>query len=266
MKDVVTKKMQQFKLGFSLVKGVLLIVLIAIISFVAWYVLHTQMTIDKTLKPLSTSTPSFKKTVKAKTSPSPTPIAKSVTPTPTTPATNNPYAGWKTATLQYEKLSFQYPANWTLANSSYATGSTNPINASCVTPGADTATLALPDGESMLFNTGLICGARIGNQVASVPITTLGANYYISIVDDDSSASDNGQPTKACLSTVGYTLVGHLSKNIFTAPGHSGNPANYFCLNVSSVGATTPAHQATATMQNSSDFATAKLVVESLKY
>lgn len=175
----------------------------------------------------------------------------------------NPYIGWNSATLKYEKLSFQYPPNWTLKNTSYIAGSPN---VSCVNPGTDNATLAISSYESMILQTGSACSATSATQVASLPITVLGNKYFISILDNDLSSTDNGLPTEACLSTSSSSLSGLPSKNIFIDPADSGSPIDFFCYLNQPVNNATPVHKATAVMESDSNFNKAKLVFESLKY
>ena len=63
------------------------------------------------------------------------------TATPTTPAQPvDPYAGWKSYTLTYEKLTFKYPSNWTVSDQSTATAR------------HDEVTLNAPDNFSYYFN------------------------------------------------------------------------------------------------------------------
>jgi hypothetical protein len=57
-------------------------------------------------------------------------LTKQIQPTQTTKTssttgqTSNPYSGWKTHTLTYEKLTFMYPPTWTVTDQSNSTGLT----------------------------------------------------------------------------------------------------------------------------------------------
>jgi hypothetical protein len=194
-----------------------------------------------------------------------------------TPASNNPvssqsssqYVGWKQATLKYEKLSFDYPSDWKLLSNEADPEGTE--NAVCVHPGSDTALLATPNNESMTINTGETCGAVTETQIASMPITVLGKSEYISLLDDDAPSSDNGQPTEACLSTASTSLLGVPSKNIFlNADIHtseSSPPVNFFCFKNEPANSTHGSvHASVTAMEDDPNFATAKLILESLKY
>lgn len=90
-------KIQKNQIGFTVVEGLLIILVVAVIGFGGYYVWHTQHNKTKPVSVVSTS--SSKTTTNAKTS--------------TTPP--NPYAGWKTYTLTDERLTFQYPSDWTLS-------------------------------------------------------------------------------------------------------------------------------------------------------
>ena len=99
---------------------------------------------------------------------------KSMTSTSSTTASTtkttavDPYAGWKTGTLKYEKLSFKYPSNWNLVDSS-VTGSQYQFQ-----PGIDILKLISPTGSQINLDD---AGGKSGTTavvVDSTPITFLG--------------------------------------------------------------------------------------------
>lgn len=90
----------------------------------------------------------------------------------TVSASVNPYARWKTATLQYEKATFEYPSSWKLKSTPW-------------TP-ADTPGIAGSYGDevSLTSPTNLVVSISTGNEdfnnpvdnliiISSQPITTL---------------------------------------------------------------------------------------------
>jgi len=187
---------------------------------------------------------------------------KIVTVTKTTPAkstTNiaiNPYSGWKTATLKYEQISYQYPSNWTLTGSSTANGSS-------MTPGVDSWTLTSPSGDSLTMDTGYN-GAGVATLIDSNPITVLGNNYYISGIGPGPDATEVSreciEANQAQDSVYSYIP----DKNITSSIGQgdlsqSDVASDMFCYN--------PANPASAnTVESVSDFSTGKLIFESMKY
>lgn len=176
---------------------------------------------------------------------------------------SNPYAGWRSATLKYEKLSFMFPGSWALTNNSID-GSTTDANI-CVHPGIDNATLALPNGELMFLDTGVVCGAGVTTQVSSMPIDVLGSTHYISFVNNDTSSS-NKNPTEACLSMSASSLVGLPSRNIFINKALTGTPSNFICFSNAAAGSSAHVHRSVAQMETDPNYVNAVLVFKSLKY
>ena len=90
----------------------------------------------------------------------------------------DPYTGWETAILKYEKASFEYPSSWTLKNSSWVQSDTPGIPA----PWGDTATITSPTGISVVIDTG---NEDFNNPAVNAtvqmfqPIRTLGGNYSL---------------------------------------------------------------------------------------
>ncbi len=188
-----------------------------------------------------------------------------------TPTITDPYAGWTTASLQYEKMSFKYPSSWQISNTSkdeQATGGT-------ATPGADTALLTSPTGMVVSIATG-IAGIGDGDGIDSVlpggqPISTLGGNYYLDFYTNTAISSTDAQG--ACLDKA-TTATGApyiASKNIrlanIIAPAADvNNPtADVVCIQYQQVNGQTP-EKAVSTFENDVSFNDAKLIIESLTY
>lgn len=100
-----------------------------------------------------------------------------------TTATSDTYAGWKSYTTQYEKLTFKYPSTMSLKTSYLVDGNG-------VKPGAETIILTSPTGLALKIWDGAdgIGGACPDCVVVkSDPITFLGGTSYINFVDDGDS-------------------------------------------------------------------------------
>jgi hypothetical protein len=78
-------------MGFSAVEALLILVVIGILGFTGWFVYHSQKLATKDYSSQSS-------------------IQTSSTKKSTEPS--DPYAGWKTYTSSFEKLTFKYPADW----------------------------------------------------------------------------------------------------------------------------------------------------------
>jgi hypothetical protein len=119
--------------GFSAVEIVMVIVIVGLIGAVGYLVYKNQHTTTKTVV--------VTKVVKGPTSSSsPSSIA------------SNPYAGWKTYTLKYEKLTFKYPSDWTLSeylsstNASGSSQNTDKVDLSAPGVTKGNSTLSIEDG------------------------------------------------------------------------------------------------------------------------
>ena len=81
--------------GFSIVEGLLILVVVGILGFTGWYVYHVKQMSDKNYSANNSTVPSYKK----RTSTSATSV--------------NPYAGWQQYCSDYGGICFKYPQNWT---------------------------------------------------------------------------------------------------------------------------------------------------------
>jgi hypothetical protein len=89
-------KISKNEAGFSAVEAVMVLIVVALIGLVGWFVYKNH---NKTNTPSSTTSAS---TTKQNTS-----VTKVA----------DPYAGWNTYTATLEHVSFKYPSNWTVDNS-----------------------------------------------------------------------------------------------------------------------------------------------------
>lgn len=242
--------------GFSVIELVLAVVIIILVGVVSWLVYkdgHKKATVTtnssttKTGPVISTSTKSTDKTL----------------------ATPSPYAGWKTGTLQYEQISYMYPANWSVKNQSVASPQSQD---DCVYPGSDQITLTSPTNEQVMLQTGIDCIGDAGAQAfGAIPITSLGQSLYLALENYDIDGSPSpSSPQFACLaqSSTPTTPNDLSSKNIFESGDSGAPPANSFCYypyDSTTVGANGPT-ESVSSIENSTDFAAAKLIFESMKY
>lgn len=176
--DIATNRLQDKEAGFSLIEILLIVIIIALIVFLGWFVYHSKQTADKTLTSATAATSAIKNGPKT---------------SPTTSAVN-PYAGWKTYTLPVEKLSLQYPSDWTVANTApTATQDDTILTAS------DGFTVNIADGES---NGGdAILEAP---TTTAVPVTFAGqADYLVFLYGRGSTGqgSSDGMIASAVLQT-----------------------------------------------------------------
>lgn len=237
--------------GFGIVGIVVVIVVLGIIGGLGW-VAYNNFVQKPAAKTQSTASSDEKK--------------------PSTPAmTANPYAGWKTATLVNERITYQYPADWTLTDRSTHTPKGT---GGCVYPGVDNIVLTSPSQHQVALMTGVACiGSTGAKTFDSIPVTALGQKMYITLAAAADRSSNNlpSSPTSACLSPVSDQIeypAGIRSKNIFV-DGSSDAPFSDFCYYpyayYTNPNATDPKFSV-VNMEDSADFAIVKLIFESLKY
>lgn len=140
--------------GFGAVEAVLILIIVILIGVVGWLVYkdrHNKGAAGTASKSSAADT-SAKSGAKA-------------------PALN-PYAGWKTYKLTYEKLTFKYPSAWTLKDSSASQG---------LTPNADSVTLTASDGYQVSIDDGWDGGGDPLNLATDSPVSVqfAGSNAYL---------------------------------------------------------------------------------------
>jgi hypothetical protein len=222
--------------GFTLVEVLLLIVVLILVGGLG-YLGYKQVN-----KKSKTSTSSTTAATTAKT------------------AAVDPYAGWKTGTLKYEKLSFKYPSNWNLVDNS-VTGSKYAVQ-----PGIDILKLISPTGSQIFLED---AGGKSGTTavvVDSTPITFLGGRDYLNALGGGANADGpNALVYDECIGTTPTTALPDIkTKNITSSVAAGayaiGDPARIdFCFSPLSP-------NTSESIKASVDFATAKLIFESMKY
>jgi len=179
--------------GFSVVETLLLIVIIGILGFTGWYVYHAQKAANKDYS----ANPSVHVN--------------------TTKATSK-YDGWKSYTTKYDKLSFKYPSDWQLIDTS------NSDDAD-VTPGQDWIKLIAKDslGVSIITGDTMYDGGNASLQViASTKINTLGHDSYLQFLSDSDTTSGATLTTANAIPT---TNIFPTSKHIHLSQATLNNPA-----------------------------------------
>jgi hypothetical protein len=170
----------------------------------------------------------------------------------------DPYAGWKTGTLKYEKISFKYPTDWTLTEE----------HPSLQVDNADNTLLTSPSGNVITLRTGIIAGGSPMKTYASVPITFLGKPTQLQIQASSEELLVTGtpdQPTQAVVSggsTTAKNITQECNVNQVCGTG------NYFSYNNGPIDSSNnqPVYESVSSMEANPDFSKAKLIFESMHY
>lgn len=181
------------------------------------------------------------------------------TPSPTA---TDPYSGWKSATLTYEKIKFKYPSDWTIKEQSTAandpsTGNDYPM---------DSVSLTSPSGSVVSLNAG---GMSEGDIVTfdKTPITFMGSstNFLIVGIPAGESGKAPAQPDRG--------FIEFTSKNISTSKSTTTcypNTTKKTCPLYDSFTYLPKGPYATpmsaSQIESNPTFAQAKLILESMSY
>ncbi len=101
------KKLNNNESGFSAVEAILFILVIGIISFVGWYLYMVKHNANV----------SFNKSTNALTGANSLDKPNGTNTKPIQTSDANSYNGWKTYSLKNDKLTFKYPSDWILKDS-----------------------------------------------------------------------------------------------------------------------------------------------------
>ncbi len=170
-------------------------------------------------------------------------------------------SNWKTATLEYEKITYQYPPSWSVTNQSRAMPKAENY---CSYPGEDSITLTSPTKAQVFLEAGQVCpGPEQSKTWGSVPTTAFGSKAYLVFQAPlDVQKLGPTRPTRACLSTATNpkTASGYESKNIFVNHSVVGNALAYnmFCY--------IPPQSSSQQIERSADWNTAKQIFETMHY
>lgn len=235
--------------GFTAVEGIIILVIVLVIGAAGYLVYKSHH------KAKSTTTTTTQTSSKS---------GFATSTTPSKPATTDPYAGWQTASLQYEKLSVKYPSSWKISNTSTAKGVTG-----TVTPGGDKVVLTSSTGLAVTIETGVTGigdGPYAGGKLLSVtPMTTMGGNYYLGFSNGSFSDTTTTTAPNGCVGTTNDGKAGFsTSKNITVASGSS-KPFNVVCMTYLDSQGNAMA-KTVAAFEADASFNDAKLIIESLAY
>ncbi len=113
------KKISKNQKGFTVVEGLLIVLILVVIGGVGYMVYHN----DHKTKTTSVSTTSATK------------------PATSIKTTTNPYAGWQSFCSSYGGLCLKYPSNWTLKTTSEAASATQNTDEADITSPSDNVTV-----------------------------------------------------------------------------------------------------------------------------
>ena len=209
-------------------------------------------------------------TVAAKTTQGP---SKPASPTP------DPYAGWQSYTLKYEKISLKYPSGWALSDQTANCQNTDSEGQLLYTPGSDCVTITSPDQLAINIMTAQynidFGGPR--KVLSSTAIKLLGGIHYLNF---EAMIPEGGQNSP--LINGGFELVNSptapgdalsyypTSKNIIPGPGLQ-NPSLQFRpapIDMISIYYSQPTnnHYPLSRYQQDTNYANAIKILESMTY
>lgn len=182
-----------------------------------------------------------------------TPPAKT---TPTPPA--DPYTGWQSATLKYEKVNLKYPSTWTVTSGSVAGGSG-------ANPGTDYIKLVSPTGLNVRINTGVSLndfGPTCGVMPYTTSVSTLGGSYYLGFEEPGGRTPSSDLRTGLLCTTADANGTWPLSKNVTSSKGAVYNLITLAYYDASDDVVAKPV----SAYQSDSSYNDALLIIKSLSY
>lgn len=236
-------KLRNHQAGFSAVEAVMVLVIVALIGVVGFLVYKNHET---TTASVTTTKPASK-----------------------APTSSNPYAGWKTYTLKYEKASFKYPGSWQLEDSSIADSKTTGggIDAIRLT-GSNGFEMSVTDGGPNDY--GFPAGGL--TSVHTDPVAFLGQQVYMNLAE--TGAHNTGIVDYINLTTSKTGLADFPTDKNVVAPSYGGSVTQNKILvrmdynaNIDfSNGQSQYPHTPLTTVLNDANYLDAKLVVSSFTY
>lgn len=192
-----------------------------------------------------------------------------VTNSTTSGSVSNPYKGWTSAVLTYEKISYKYPSNWTVTDKSV---SSPQGSGGCAYPGQDKIYITSPSNDQVFIDTGECSGNTIGYYAfTKVPITFLGSKEGLDIVNNFPNNDQNAVPEHPAFAIVADDLSGNWAQagtysiNINSSKGSSAQLSdNFYYYPYNSLTSSAPSNLTASEIQNNQDFNTAKLIFESM--
>lgn len=225
---------------FSALEAILIVIVVGVLALAGWYVWKKNHDKESKNNPAVTQTQNQDENGQEEP---------------------DPYAGWKSSELVYEKIKYKYPENWNRQLESTPSGVTGTVK-----PGSDNLTLTGPDSEMQLVvRTGLDgVGSAVGQVVTdSVPVTLLGGQHYLNfyVPGDD---EDQQKVYGACVDASKTSADKLPGKNITRANGE--NTPMTICVNFPRVHGDTLVRKTVDEYKKDPSFATIKLILESLTY
>jgi len=168
-----------------------------------------------------------------------------------TPTALDPYAGWKSYTLQYEKLSFLYPNSWKFSNSTSADG--------------DDISLTSPGGLTVFIITGAHppVDHSANDEISSEAIKFVGKPALLSLWASEQN-NDKTQAASAILTDTNGKQFNALNSPKDTQAGNS-----LIDIEIGfgqSTGDNNPKTVSVSSLSSSSDYTDAKLIIQSMTY
>jgi hypothetical protein len=172
----------------------------------------------------------------------------------------DPYEGWVTGNLKYEKADFKYPSDWDLSNKATATGITGNIS-----PGSDQVTIVSPTDITVTIKTGVFgIGDGFSNVLSSEAITTLDSSYHLNFYTNNSANRSKAQG--ACVGTTPTDKANYpFSRNI-QVMNNDEKPFNVVCINYPEDDNGDVPERLVGAFKNDGSFREAQLIIESLSY
>lgn len=178
-------------------------------------------------------------------------------------STASPYAGWKTYTLKYEKLTFKYPSNWQVIDDS---------NGPNENPHTDNVDFKSPDS----FNFNIIDGMKPGGDPRSldsdspISVTFAGQPMYLIFSHPSMPKLTNQDPNSVgsmnLLTNPKDEYSWPKDKNVFSTSTVNGGGSN---MSIHAWYQTSSGPKYFSSVQqamNDSEYKNAKLVIESMNY
>lgn len=152
--------------GFTLVETLLVVLVLAVIGFGGYYVWQNQNE-NNDAKANSTEA--------------------TVTKTESKKNNTDPYQGWKSYTLPYEKLSFKYPSDWAISNEN--------------AKGRDVVRIKSSDNFTVIIQVGVQAGGDL-TYVGNWPTQFDNSTAYLSFISGGTRMSPNTNVTGSAILTI----------------------------------------------------------------
>jgi hypothetical protein len=135
LKEILSmNKLQSNETGFSAIEAILILVIIALLVFVGWFVWHSKQTANKTLASATQATTVSKQQAKTGS-------------TSSTKATTDPYAGWLSLCSTSGDLCVKYPSDWKLSQSQAQTQTQSVAEYTITNPAGNVAVNYTPNSS-----------------------------------------------------------------------------------------------------------------------